>query len=167
LVGLVIGASLVFGTALYLVRTRAKSEIVEPTPVATATGVVSAPEPSPTVAEQPAAVVDLDADQNSPKKITAQAPPGDTLGAEVLLIRQAQQALVSGNAARSLALLDEHAQRFPRGKLANERAVTRVRALCASGRTAQAKAEYARLAQAMPNSPHLGALRAACPGISD
>lgn len=69
-----------------------------------------------------------------------------SLAEETRLLKQAKQALDRGAPARALALLDEHARRFPRATLADVRHGARVRALCALGREAQARAEAQRMA---------------------
>ncbi len=60
-------------------------------------------------------------------------PTADTLAGETSLLRDADQALRAGNAARALTLLDEHASRYPRGVLAPERNAERVLARCKLG----------------------------------
>lgn len=94
-------------------------------------------------------------------------PPSDAddLAAEIALLAKARAALRSGDGSAAMARLDEHARRFPRGTLAPERTVTRVRALCALGGPSAARAAYLRLAGGDPHSPHLASLRAACPGM--
>lgn len=61
-----------------------------------------------------------------------------------------------------MATLDEHAARFPRGALRDEREAARVLALCADGRTAEARAAASAFVAASPRSPLASQVRAAC-----
>lgn len=127
----------------------------------------------------PSAIIDLDAStttapvpasNRAPRWGAAKAPRidqerRDDLAAELALMRQARAAMGAGNASLALSVLDTHQKQFPQGVLAQERTVTRVQALCRVGRTAEARAVYQRLARGAPKSPHLAALRRACPGV--
>ncbi len=53
----------------------------------------------------------------------------------------------------ALALLEEHARRFPEGQLADGRRRTRIRVLCDLGRVSQAQGEARSLAAARPGDP--------------
>lgn len=64
---------------------------------------------------------------------------GDPLVVELALMHDAQAALGRGDAQLALAKVAEHQKQFPRGSLAPEREGTRVLALCAAGRTTEAK----------------------------
>jgi hypothetical protein len=75
----------------------------------------------------------------------------DPLTAEAGLLEQARRSLAS-DPALSLALLDEHARRFPRGMLHVEREVLAIDALVRGGRRAEAEARAARLRAAAPGS---------------
>lgn len=90
----------------------------------------------------------------------------DPLVSEIALMRDAQGALARGDSALALAKVAEHARKFPRGSLTQEREGTRVLALCAAGRTAEARtsgkaflASYGRspLAERVRNSCAVGA----------
>jgi hypothetical protein len=76
-----------------------------------------APEPPAPAAEEPA---------------PSHAP--NALADETRLLWEADQALRSGNTARAVSLLDEHASRYPDGSLSPERGGERVVALCKLGR---------------------------------
>jgi hypothetical protein len=71
------------------------------------------------------------------------APPAairaDELAREAQLLKGALAALRDGDASSALTLLDQHAQTFPSGALADERDVERVTALCRLGRKAEAR----------------------------
>ena len=57
------------------------------------------------------------------------AKPGDSLGAEVALVDAARQALDEGQAARALALLQQHDRQFKTPRLAQEATLLHARAL--------------------------------------
>lgn len=84
----------------------------------------------------------------------------ETLAEETRLLREADQALRAGNAARALSLLDEHQSRFPRGVLAPERRAERLLASCQLGHV-DAKAARAYLAS-HPSSAFAARIRDAC-----
>lgn len=81
------------------------------------------------------------------------ATAADDPAAEAALVREAQLAL-RADPARSLARADEHARRFPKGLLAQEREVIAVEALVALGRPDAARARAAAFRRAFPGSPH-------------
>ncbi len=64
---------------------------------------------------------------------------GPDLAAELALVRAAQTALAAGDTATAFDELAAHARNFPRGQLRTERETTRVRALCKTGRRAEAQ----------------------------
>ena len=68
-----------------------------------------------------------------------EAPPPNPLREEAALFGRAKLALNGGDAKAALRLLDEHADRFPKGALATEAKVLRAEALCALGRKTQAQ----------------------------
>ncbi len=73
---------------------------------------------------------------------------------EIALISRAlTQRSTAGDPSGAIALLDEHARRFPSGALGEERDATRVLALCALGRTGEARAPAARFFAAFPGGP--------------
>lgn len=81
---------------------------------------------------------------------------------EVALLSKAQAALSRGRPQEALAALAEHAQRFPRGALTEERVATRARTLCALGRTQEAQAELKRMQKLNPSSAYLARARESC-----
>lgn len=81
-----------------------------------------------------------------PRALATQAParddraaPSDGLAADLALLDAADEALQRDAAREALAMLDRHASESPASPLAPERAVLRVRALCALGRTEDAE----------------------------
>jgi hypothetical protein len=84
-----------------------------------------------------------------------------TLQDELGYITRAQAALQARDASQALVLLDEHASRYPRGQLADEREGLRIIARCALGQPgAPAKAD--RFLRSRPDSPLATRIRAEC-----
>jgi tetratricopeptide (TPR) repeat protein len=81
---------------------------------------------------------------------------------EVALLSKAQAELSRGRPQEALAALAEHAQRFPRGVLTEERVATRARTLCALGRTQEAQSELKRMQKLNPSSAYLARARESC-----
>lgn len=67
------------------------------------------------------------------------ADAGPRLSDERLVLSRAQAALGRGHPERALEALEEHAERYPDGRLAEERDMLRVRALSAAGRKESAR----------------------------
>ena len=128
---------------------------------------------TPKVAEPPVPVVDkavespsepsssVPAERSGPS-VAETAKPGNEIRQEVALLSKAQAALSRGRPQEALEALAEHAQRFPRGVLSEERAATRVRTLCALGRTREAAAELKRIETLNPTSAYLAPARQSC-----
>lgn len=81
---------------------------------------------------------------------------------ETELLREAHAASRRGDARAALALLDEHARRFPRGMLTSERSGLRVLALCDAGEVAQARTEASRFLASSPPSGLAERVRRSC-----
>jgi hypothetical protein len=105
---------------------------------------------APRVASQPALV----------EPVASNSAGG--LSVETQLIRQAHQAIVAGELGGALALLDEHARRFPAGVLTEERVATQLIAFCRLGRYSVAQAYLQQFAGRWPKSPHWARIRNAC-----
>jgi len=86
----------------------------------------------------------------------------ESLAEETRLLQAAQRELARKNASAALALLDEHAARFPRGVLAQERSAARVLALCDLGRSGDARRAAEAFVRSSPQSPLIPRLRASC-----
>jgi hypothetical protein len=87
--------------------------------------------------------------------------PTTGLDDELSLISRAQSALGAKDAPRALALADEHASKFPKGQLANEREQIRTLALCAMNMPeGRSRAEV--FVRTNPGAPMAGRLRQAC-----
>jgi len=109
------------------------------------------PSPSPSPPRRP-----------SPPPASASAPTADSIRAERALLAAANAALRDGDPAAALATLATHASRFPHGVLVEERNATRVLALCAAGRTADAEAARTDFLARWPRSVHAARVRTAC-----
>ncbi len=89
----------------------------------------------------------------------ASAPVAEDEGLELDLVSRAQKA-VKSTPAEALRLCEEHARRFPRGSLSQEREALAIEALFVLGRRDEAKSRAARFKQAYPASGHLRKLEA-------
>jgi outer membrane protein assembly factor BamD (BamD/ComL family) len=92
---------------------------------------------------------------------TAAATPS-SLDAEIELLRDARSALHAGDPSRALTLLDSHDRLYPTGALAEDAAAQRIYALCALGRTGEARTLVPRFLAAFPASPHAASVRGSC-----
>jgi hypothetical protein len=87
---------------------------------------------------------------------------GGEIRQEVMLLSKAQVALSKGRPQEALDALTEHASRFPRGALTEERSATRARTLCALGRRTEAEIVLARMEKVNPSSAYLARARESC-----
>jgi outer membrane protein assembly factor BamD (BamD/ComL family) len=78
------------------------------------------------------------------------------------LLTQVNAAIQRDDVARAGELLRSYDQRFPSGKLAEERAAAGILVLCASGRTQSASAEARRFVERWPRSPLVARIKASC-----
>jgi TolA-binding protein len=115
-----------------------------PPAVAPAAADESEPEPEPEPV-QPAAAPERRADP-------APTPTPTSITAELNAIDAARSAVAAGDGARALELLDDHARRFPRGRLQLEAEVLRIEALARSGKAAVAKQRAKAFVERHPNS---------------
>lgn len=145
---------------------RVQGELPLPTPVVddqapSAEASRSPPEAPPPDAEPPVAVDVKPTVANErrlpPKRAPRQAGPEPvaappTLAAELELLRQARSALRANRHARVLEIVVQHRREYPDSKFAEERDATQIKALCASGRRAQAKRQASAYAARFPAS---------------
>ena len=115
----------------------AEDPIVAPVPTATATALASATAQTASTG-------------------TAQPTDGET---DIALLKRAQMALGS-SPGRALALSHEHAARFPRSAMSQEREMIAINALLAMGRAADARARARRFIVRYPKSAHRQRLKA-------
>lgn len=124
-----------------------------PSPVQESEAQPIEPSSEPTIATSP---------ERSGSAVGESAKPGNEIRQEVALLSRAQAALSRGRPQEALDALAEHAARFPRGVLTEERAATRARTLCALGRTQEAEAELKRMEKLNPTSAYLARARESC-----
>lgn len=86
------------------------------------------------------------------KPPVSSTPPAAAAPSEAELLEQARAALKAGDSARALQRASEHAQRFPRGVLVQEREVLAIQALRRLGRDAEADRRAGAFAKAYPGS---------------
>jgi hypothetical protein len=84
------------------------------------------------------------------------------LAGELRLLGAAQRALSNKQFARALALLDEHASRYPTGSLVPERLAARAVVLCRMDRVSAGLSELQLLEAGAPASPLLHWARTSC-----
>jgi hypothetical protein len=148
-IGIAIGAS---GQAL-LAGAPARSQAALPV-LPTTPSAVAAPAP---VAEPP-----LERPEVTVAVAASSArPPRSTLVEERLLLDQGRRQLASDEPARALVFLEQHAQRFARGELSEEREAMRINVLVQLGRKDEAKASGEAFAARFPNSIMGASVRAA------
>jgi hypothetical protein len=95
----------------------------------------------------------------------ARAPSAEnTLSDELDLLHDAQFKWRSGDAAGALSLLALHRKRFPRSELGPEREALTVLALCATGRTDDARQLAARFLRSAKRSPLRTSVEESCGG---
>jgi hypothetical protein len=150
LIALAASVSLIFGAtgvalALFVRHGRPLDQVAKPM-------VAPAFEPSTQTAAPPVASPALAPVALSPKPTGRPRTPQESYAAELDLLYRSHAAYASGSFTRSLALLSEHARRFPKGQLTEEREALRVRALAGAGRTEEAKRASEAFAQRFPHS---------------
>ena len=84
------------------------------------------------------------------------------LDAELGLLRRAYAQLHAGKPGDAQDLLDEHAQRFPRGALAEPREVAQIIVLCKLNREREARAHAGSFLALHPKSPFAERVRSVC-----
>jgi hypothetical protein len=128
----------------------------------TASSVIPDPtSPIPPVNPLPTATAPVQATAPAVVKL-APASSAASLEAEVALIRDARVALSHDDAAHALALLDEHARRFPDGVMSQDRDAVQVFATCAAGQTDAARELAARFLKLHPGSTYAASVSASC-----
>lgn len=117
-------------------------------------------------AQVPAEELAVNPTPASPERNASQpfeAPkPANEIREEVALLSKAQAALSRGRPQAALEALSEHAQRFPRGVLTEERVATKARTLCALGRRQEAEVELKRIEKLNPGSAYLARAKESC-----
>lgn len=93
---------------------------------------------------------------------TPSASPDDALAAELALVHAARRALHDAAPKQAEELLSQHASRFPRGVLRDERMMLQALARCAQGDVDGARSIKADLEHTSPSSSHLRRLASSC-----
>lgn len=141
------------------------AEVAPPAPVpvviASAQPTIAAPQAVPVPVVAPVQRPEV----RSPTRAAA-TPVVPSLGRDNQLVRDASDRLRDGDAEGALAITDTHAREFPKSALADARAALRIEALCALGKTAQARGEARVLSVAHGNSPVLARVERSCAGAS-
>lgn len=136
-----------------------------PAPVV-AVPAAAAPEPTPATVEQIPTVPTPPVEE--PKALPVNPPtvhsttPANELAQEAALLHEAQSAWRAGQSAQALQLANQHAQRFPRSQLSDERDVLRVLSLCKLGQVSAAKQAGARLLRKAKGSPWYQSVADSC-----
>lgn len=85
-------------------------------------------------------------------RVARVAADRDAATVELELLQRAHADYTRRDFAATLAVLAEHARRFPHGRLAEEREILRVRALVGAGRTDEARVAQSAFAAQFPRS---------------
>lgn len=123
-------------------------------------------EPAPSI---PVISIDALPTAAPPKRTTtakSAAPAEDALARETRLLSHSNRAANAGELDEALRLLDEHAREFPRGVLADERAVEHVVVLCRMGRKADASREAEAFLATHRGSPLRARIASSCAASS-
>lgn len=147
------GGGVAVGEVHRSISDRAPPPAVSSSPV-TQTPAVPAPVPTITPSDLPSA--EPSAARVATPSATAHAPaaraPGGDPNEERALVDTARTALARGRSADALTATEEHARRFSRGRLAEEREALAVQALALAGDRAGTLARAARFRRVYPNS---------------
>ncbi len=122
-----------------------------------AAAVPAGPASSPAAATPPAPLPLASAGGDGATKATAASAAADPGPSEGTLLIEARQAQAS-DPATALALTQEHARRFPRGELVEEREVLAIEALAGLGRRSEARARLDAFRRRFPQSLHVARL---------
>jgi len=109
---------------------------------------------APSLPRPPAPAPSASAASNEPA-----AAAEDRLSGEVALVDSARKALMRGDSAGALGLLERHRKEYPAGSLGPEAFVLRLEAMVRSGRSSAARDLAKRYLERNPQSPHASAIR--------
>ncbi|MCH9682210.1 MAG: hypothetical protein K0V04_12300 [Deltaproteobacteria bacterium] len=135
-------------------RTKTGAITAEPSPTAKPRPTAqrgSAAKPSPTGKRGPVAAPRPTAEPTAAIDPTEEPTP-QSLAADLRLLQQARTALRGGHGVQALEHVRRHRQRHPESTFSEERDATEVMALCALGRTTQAKARAVEFQRRFPRS---------------
>jgi len=152
------------GTAAALYTRAARLEARAPAPLRAAE-----PAPRPPAATRAETVLLPPAPPSVKPARRAHAPltPQESYAAELALLQRAQSEYAGQDFPDALVLVAEHARRFPRGRLAEEREALRVRSLAGASRGQEARHALAAFARRFPHSVLLPRLQEAARTAED
>jgi hypothetical protein len=142
-------------------RLDARFEPIASVAVTSAPAAPAAPEPEPSVTVGPLTLPAASAAPESPSSSvhptrevseTKSAETDEELRAERALIDTARSAIQRGDGAAALDAVTQHAKRFPKGQLAEEREVLAIEALASAGRVQEAADRAGRFRLRYPES---------------
>jgi hypothetical protein len=87
-----------------------------------------------------------------PRRAVRLASRSESVAAELELLKRAQAEYAHRDFPGALTLIAEHARRFPRARLAEEREALRICSLAGAGRTVEAQRAGAAFADRFPRS---------------
>ena len=160
-----LGAAFAIGAAVgaaghAAVSTPAPVPVPVPTVTATAAATTATDTPTATASETPttppvvASSAPLPVPIHVPTTSTAAATASTPAASENELLDHAHDALLHHDAAKALALTDEHAKTYPKGVLAEERELLAIEALVALGRRDAANERAAAFRTTYPTSTY-------------
>ncbi len=164
--------SLILGAGAAFVLGHGPAADHSPAPTVTSSATVTGPaSPAPSAAPQESASVrvgDLPAAPSvSHASASGHSAHANDLTLERELLDVARAALAHGNTDGAIASLRRHAERWPRGLLAEEREVVWIQALVAGGGRQEAEERAARFRRDFPGSALAPAVDAALVGTSE
>ncbi len=101
------------------------------------------------------------ASDRDPALPSTSATPAD-LAAQLSVLREAREALATGEASKALRLLRAHAERFPQSAFVLDRRVLEIEALCLSGRLDAGRKAQRRFLAEHGSSPQAARVRDFC-----
>jgi hypothetical protein len=139
----------------------ARSPSLSPTPTPS---LIAAPPVTRATVDAAAPVVEgvQSAPSLAPSKPPASSAPAASPAEELPLVRAMQQALRAGNPSQAIALAADHARRFPRGSLVEEREGVRAVARCQLAAPDARAPILAAFTQRFVTSPYAARVKAAC-----
>ena len=124
------------------------------------------PDPAPVLRPAPASVRQRQPGSAAPPSSSVRSDTAKSAyELELRLLEPAREALASRDFNRALSMLNEHRQRFPAGRLAEERDALRINALLGLGRGVQAREAATVFRKSYPHSALMPQLERALPAL--
>lgn len=134
--------------------------IVPSVPLSSASAAASAAKPELSALPLAPSESALAPTASAPRLVARARNSAASIDSESELMRRAHAAYAERNFGTALRLVAEHAKKFPRGVLSEEREALRVRSLAAAGQTADARRASIAFAQRFPRSVLLARIQA-------